>query len=163
MLPLQSERLTVREFTLDELAEIYADPRVRWWEPAPFTRDQTRDAIARNIELYERDGMGEYAVVLRTDERLIGVCGPVFRDIEGELLPELGWELRPDQWGHGYATEAARAALTRTRELGLHTIYSLIVPDNVRSQGVARRLGMTIERQVVWSARRHDLWARELP
>jgi RimJ/RimL family protein N-acetyltransferase len=166
MLPLRTERLIIREFVagdLDELADIYADPKVRWWEPAPFTREQTRLAIDGNLERYRRDGMGEYAVVLRSSGRLIGVCGPALREIEGDCLPELGWELRSDEWGHGYATEAAAGILTHAVDLGLRRVYSLIVPDNVRSQGVARRIGMTIERQVTWSDRLHDLWARDLP
>jgi RimJ/RimL family protein N-acetyltransferase len=107
--------------------------------------------------------MGEYAVVLEGSGELIGVCGPVYREIEGALLPELGWDLRRDRWGHGYATEAAKAVLPYAAELGLRRVYSLIDPANTRSQGVARRLGMAIERRVTWAGRPHDLWALDLP
>jgi [ribosomal protein S5]-alanine N-acetyltransferase len=163
-LPLRTERLVVREFTaddLDELAAIYADPKVLWWEP-PFTREQTRAMLEHSLARYREDGIAEYAVVLRDSEALIGVCGPVYRDIEGERLPELGWDLRSDLWGHGYATEAARAVLTHARQLSLRRLYSLIVPANERSRRVAVKLGMTIERQVVWAERTHDLWTLDL-
>jgi len=165
-LPIDTGRLTIREVTmadLDELAVIYAHPEVLWWEPAPFTREQTAEWLARTIGRYRDEGMGEYAVLLRTSSELIGVCGPVYREIEGERLPELGWDLARERWGHGYATEAARALLPHAAELGLRRVYSLIDPRNARSQGVARRLGMTLERRVTWADHPHDLWALDLP
>ncbi len=164
-LPLRTTRLVVRAFTLadlDALAVIYADPAVLWWEPAPYTREQTRAMLERTLARYRDEGMAEYAVVLGATHELIGVCGPVWREVEGERLPELGWDLRHDCWGRGYATEAARGVLTHAADLGLRRVYSLIVPENVRSQGVARRLGMRVEREVVWQGERHDLWALDL-
>jgi RimJ/RimL family protein N-acetyltransferase len=52
--------------------------------------------------------------------------------------------------------------LAHAAELGLSWVCSLIVPDNERSRAVARRLGMTIERQVDWNGRLHDLWTLDL-
>jgi [ribosomal protein S5]-alanine N-acetyltransferase len=164
-LPIHTERLIIREVTRADLAElgaIYAHPEVLWWEPASFTREQTSEWLERTIGRYRDEGMGEYAVVLRQSGALVGVCGPVYREIEGERLPELGWDLARERWGHGYATEAARAVLPHAGELGLRRVYSLIDPVNGRSQGVARRLGMTLERRVVWAGRPHDLWALDL-
>jgi ribosomal-protein-alanine N-acetyltransferase len=163
-LPLQTERLVVRELTtadLDDLVAIFSDPQVLLWEPA-FTREQLRELIEESLSQYRADGVAEYAVVLRASDALIGVCGPVYRDIAGERLPELGWDLRSDRWGHGYATEAARGVVAHARDLGLPRLYSLVAPGNVRSQGVARRLGMTVERRVVWRERDHDLWALDV-
>ncbi len=164
-LPLHTERLLVREFTmadLDALAVIYADPDVLWWEPAPYSREQTQAMLELTLRRYRDEGIGEYAVVREATAQLIGVCGPAYREVEGERLPELGWDLRRDCWGRGYATEAARAVLVHAAEIGLRRLYSLIDPSNERSQGVARRLGMTIERRVVWADRPHDLWALDL-
>jgi [ribosomal protein S5]-alanine N-acetyltransferase len=165
-LPIDTGRLIIREFTvadLDELGAIYAHPEVLWWEPAPYTREQTLDMLELTLTRYRDEGMAEYAVVLKTTAELVGVCGPVYREVEGERLPELGWDLRRDCWGHGYATEAARAVLAHAAGLGLRRVYSLIDPANVRSQGVAQRLGMTVERRVLWADRPHDLWALGLP
>jgi [ribosomal protein S5]-alanine N-acetyltransferase len=165
-LPIRTERLTVREFTmadLDELAAIYAHPEVLWWEPAPYTRERTQAMLELTLERYRDEGMAEYAVVHEASGELIGVCGPVYREVEGARLPELGWDLRRDCWGQGYATEAARAVLPHAAGLGLLRVYSLIDPGNVRSQGVARRLRMAVERRVLWADRPHDLWALDLP
>jgi RimJ/RimL family protein N-acetyltransferase len=165
-LPAVTERLVVRELTpadLDGLAGVFGDPAVLWWEPAPFTHEQSREALERTMRRYREDGFGAYAVVLRATDELIGVCGLVLRDVEGERLPELGWDVRSDHWGRGYATEAARAVLAHAADLGLRRVYSLISPDNERSRGVARNLGMTVERQVMHAGLVHDLWAASVP
>lgn len=163
-LPLHTERLIVREFTiadLDALATVFADPVVLWWEQAPYTRAQTQNWLDVTVARYREDGCAEYAVVIASTGELIGDCGPTFREIEGQRLPELGWDLRSDRWGQGYATEAARGVLTHAADLGLTRVFSLIAPQNERSRGVARRLGMTLEREVSWSGRPHELWSIE--
>jgi RimJ/RimL family protein N-acetyltransferase len=55
---------------------------------------------------------------------------------------EVGWHLHPDCWGHGYATEAARAVVERGFELGLPEVYAVVRPGNEPSLAVCRRLGM---------------------
>jgi RimJ/RimL family protein N-acetyltransferase len=70
--------------------------------------------------------------------------------------------MRSDRWGQGYATEAARGVLTHAADIGLRCVCSLITPGNARSQGVARRLGMSIDRRVLWAERPHDLWTLDL-
>lgn len=164
-LPLLTDRLIVREFVaadLDEAAEVFADPRVLWWEPAPWSPAQTAEYLARVAAGYREDGMAEYAVVLKATGRVIGDCGPVLRTIEGVREPELGWDLRSDHWGQGYATEAASAvARYALTALALPRLVSLIEVSNERSQGVARRLGMRVERSLVWAGLPHDLWVME--
>jgi ribosomal-protein-alanine N-acetyltransferase len=57
---------------------------------------------------------------------------------------EIGWRLATACWGHGYATEAARAALAfGFNALGLDEIVALTAPDNLRSRRVMERIGMT--------------------
>ncbi len=164
-LPLETERLVVREFAdgdVPALARAFADPEVIWWDQAPFTLEEARSWVARAREMYVRTGVGLYAVLLRAGRRLIGDCGLVARVIEGEQAVEIGWHLERDAWGQGYATEAARGVLTHAADLGLHRVCALIVADNVRSRRVAAKLGMTIDREVEWGGRPHDLWRLEL-
>ena len=114
-LPLETERLVIREFMDDdapELARAFADPEVLWWLTERFTVDAARAWVARARDGYGRSGMGLYAVCLRDGERLIGDCGLVVQTVESHALVEIGWHLERDAWGRGYATEAARAVLT---------------------------------------------------
>ena len=76
--------------------------------PQTFTRDDAERWVTRSLERYRRDGYGLFAVVLKSDGEVIGNCGPVRQDVEGESLLEVGYHFRRDHWGHGYATEAAR-------------------------------------------------------
>jgi RimJ/RimL family protein N-acetyltransferase len=55
---------------------------------------------------------------------------------------EVGWHLHPDSWGHGYATEAARAVIERGFGAGVPEVYAVVRPGNEASVAVCRRLGM---------------------
>ena len=146
---------------LAEIAEIFGDPKVTWDRPEAMTRQQVREWLEAVLRHYHDDGMGECAVVLRSTERVIGDCGLVMREIEGERLPEFNWDLRSDMWGNGYATEAARAVLAYSAGFGVRRICALIKRQNERSRRVAARLGMRFERAVEWERGAWDMWVIE--
>jgi len=100
-------------------------------------------AMARRIRAHlSREGWGLWAVEVKGGAPFIGFVGlskPEWRDDV-----EVGWRLAKTAWGHGYATEAARAALAfGFDQLGLAEIVSFTVPANLPSQRVMERLGMT--------------------
>ena len=86
-----------------------------------------------------------------------GVCHPGW--LPGwERTVEVGWRLRRDAWGHGYATEAGRAGLAYGLErLGLPEIVAFIHPRNHRSAAVAARLGLELRERIPHPQRPHDL------
>lgn len=78
-----------------------------------------------------------------------GLLGWPWLEFEAHFAPcvEVGWRLAREHWGHGYATEAGRAALEFGFErLGLEEIVAFTVPDNVASRRVMERLGMHHDR-----------------
>jgi RimJ/RimL family protein N-acetyltransferase len=94
----------------------------------------------------------QLAVTLKAGSRLIGNCGirlSASRDVPPERLyheAEIGYELAPDEWGHGYATEAAREIVRfGFDELGLHRITAWTVADNTASVRVLEKIGMRLE------------------
>lgn len=98
-----------------------------------------------HLEQWRRFGIGKFVVELRRDRLVVGRVGVQLLDpetwepAEGPGgRPELGWTLRPEHRGNGYATEAGRAVLDW---LDAPHVISLIAPDNLRSQRVAGRLG----------------------
>lgn len=68
----------------------------------------------------------------------------VFAELNTDPVVEVGWRLKRSAWGHGYASEAARAVLALGfEEFGLREIVSFTTLGNVRSQAVMQRIGMT--------------------
>jgi RimJ/RimL family protein N-acetyltransferase len=144
-----TERLILRPWRDSDLpafAALNADPRVNRFLPGPLDRRQS-DAQAANIRAYlEENGYGRWAVEVPGVADFIGFVGLVEARFGSHFTPcvEIGWRLSPAHWGHGYATEAARACLAFGFErLGLEEIVSFTVPDNLRSRRVMEKIGMT--------------------
>jgi ribosomal-protein-alanine N-acetyltransferase len=114
--------------------------------PSMLSREQS-DALARNIsDAIEQDGWGLWAVEVVDGPRFIGFVGLNEPRFEAHFTPaiEVGWRLARAHWGHGYATEAAKASVDfGFRQLDLQEIVAMIAPANERSRAVAERLGMT--------------------
>ena len=77
--------------------------------PAPFDEDKTRSWIQWNLDNYKKCGFGLWAVVLKETGEFIGDCGITIQDIDGEMLPEIGYHIHKKYWRKGFAKEAARA------------------------------------------------------
>jgi RimJ/RimL family protein N-acetyltransferase len=143
-----TQRLLLREWRdadVDEFAAINADPAVMEYFPETYTEERTRRFVARIRERWAELGYGLWAVELKDTGRFIGYVGLWPATFPAHFTPavEVGWRLAADQWGHGYATEGARAALNYGFEtLGLEEIVSFTSVLNLRSVRVMERLGM---------------------
>jgi RimJ/RimL family protein N-acetyltransferase len=143
---LTTDRLTLRGWRDDDLdayAAITADPEVMRFMGGPLDRADTWRQMAFIAGHWALRGYGLW--VVERDGELIGRIGLL--NPEGWPGLEVGWLLSRGAWGHGYATEAARAAMEHAwRELGAQELISLIAPDNTASRRVAQRLGMRATR-----------------
>lgn len=91
---------------------------------------------------------------------MIGDCGPVWQEVEGMRELEIGYHIRRDHWGRGYATEAARAAMAYAFEkFPVERLISLIRPENLPSRRVAEKNGLVIDREIDWKGIRHFVYA----
>jgi ribosomal-protein-alanine N-acetyltransferase len=160
---LETERLALRRFRSDDVDAIFAiigDEIAMQYYPKTFNRSDAVQWIERNLRRYREHGYGLFAVTLKNGADVIGDCGVIRQEVEGETLLEVGYHLRRDKWGNGYATEAARACVG----LAFHTygagkVISLIRPENMPSRRVAERNGMKLERQVVHFGLPHLVYA----
>ena len=104
--------------------------------------------IDRQRTHYAERGWGQWATVERASRRMIGVCGLIlWPTMGGREEREVVYLLARTDWGKGFATEAG----TAIREYGRAIrpdLVSLIYPDNAASINVARKLGMTWEKEV---------------
>jgi [ribosomal protein S5]-alanine N-acetyltransferase len=154
---IETERLILRHFTDSDVDAVFAvigDPLTMKYYPQRFTREDALRWVTKSQERYRTDGFGLFAVVLKSSGDVIGNCGVVRQDVEGESMLEVGYHFRRDYWGHGYATEAARGCMDYAfRHLVAPKVVSFILAENQPSRRVAERNGMTMERQVIF----HDL------
>lgn len=162
---LRTPRLTLREFTpqdTDALTQVLSDPETMRYYPAPCDRSAVEAWIARNIRRYQNDGAGLWAMELNTTQELIGDCGIILQQVEGEPLYEIGYHLRRDFWGQGLATEAAIACRDWAfANLKTDRLISLIRPENLSSRRVAERVGMRIWKEIDWRDLRHCVYCIE--
>lgn len=152
---VSTERLLLRRFALDDLdalAAVFAKIEV-WQFPfgRAFTRAETQGFLETQVAHWDTCGVGCWLVVERANDRVIGYAGLSVPTFLPEVLPalEVGWRFDPEVWGRGFATEAARAALTEAfTTLGLDEVCSIPQSDNGASVRVAERIGMHRERIV---------------
>lgn len=146
--PLRTNRLILRTWQPSDrepFAELNADPGVMEHFPAPLTPPQS-DRLADRIEdLWRVNDWGLWAVQIAEDQSFAGFVGLNRAEFSAPFTPavEVGWRLARQHWGQGYATEAARAALSYGfQELDLLEIVSFTSTTNSRSQRVMAKLGM---------------------
>lgn len=143
---LETQRLILREYTLDDfdaLYEIMSDAETMQHYPAPFDQARTRRWIEWNLENYQKYGWGLWAVVLKETGEFIGDCGITLQNIDGQLLPEIGYHIHKKYWRRGFAKEAARAVRDWVFEnTNYDTIYSYMKYTNVASYSTALANGM---------------------
>jgi RimJ/RimL family protein N-acetyltransferase len=145
---LVTERLLLRAWRPGDregFAALNADPRVMEWFPATLSRGES-DALADSIEQRLADqGWGLWAVEVPGVAEFIGFVGlnPA-EAILGYPAVEVGWRLAGEQWGRGYAPEAATASLAYGfSALGLEEIVSFTTVANAKSRRVMEKIGMT--------------------
>jgi RimJ/RimL family protein N-acetyltransferase len=151
MSELDTARLKLRHWSPADLvpfAALNADPQVMEFMPGRLSREASDAAAALAQARIERDGFGLWAVQVHGGAPFIGYVGLQVPSFAAHFTPcvEIGWRLARDAWGHGYATEAARACLCHAfGTLTLPEVLAFTVPANVRSRAVMRRLGMTLD------------------
>src|ERR1041385_6289615 len=164
---LESERLVLRWFREEDFpsyVEIASDPEVMKHIGGTQTQLEAWRAMAAHIGHWYFFGYGVFAVEEKSSGKMIGRIG--FMNPPGWPAFELGWTLRRESWGKGYATEGARRALEYAfTELDRDHVISCIAPTNVNSIKVAERLGETVEgqtellgKQVLIYGISHDKW-----
>jgi RimJ/RimL family protein N-acetyltransferase len=165
---LRTPRLVVRDWSEDDAAAalaIYGRSEVaRWLSPAvPVIADE--ESMRATLRAWIADtaaseaGIGHWAVTLTgpdgtTDGTTDGTAGGtapgrLVGGVSLHPLPveeqdvEIGWQIAPEFWGNGYATEAGRGLLERAFANDVDEVFALVRPANRRAEAAARRVGMT--------------------
>lgn len=145
---LQTQRLFLRELTpsdFNSLCKILQDKQVMYAYEHAFSDAEALDWLERQISRYSTYGFGLWAVILKETGEMIGQCGLTMQDIGDKEVLEVGYLFQKAYWHKGYATESATACKEYAFDtLNATEVYSIIRDNNVASQNVAVRNGMSI-------------------
>lgn len=146
----RTQRLVARDWTVADVTAAFAiygnDEVTRWLGPQPRrpvdSLAQMRERIeALTARAAARPQYGLWPLELLSSGELVGAI--LVQPLPDSELVEIGWHLNPEHWGHGYATEAAAAAVTLAfGPRGLDRVVAVVEPANDRSLAVCHRLGM---------------------
>jgi RimJ/RimL family protein N-acetyltransferase len=175
---IETERLILRpwrEADREPYAAMMADPEVGYWLGGPFEAASSGARIDRFDASIAERGFGRYAVERLADQALLGHCGLAEIGAQLPVAPgvEIGWAIRRDSWGQGYATEAARAVLAEgLGRLNLLRILAYTSEGNARSQALMAKLGFERRQKLDFDhpalaedhpLRRHAVFVAEAP
>lgn len=150
-------RLELRQFHHTDAQGLYSmnsDPEVmRFTGDPPFPSVSSARQFLAAYDHYQQHGFGRWSVYRKTDAAYLGFCGLRFCTETGEV--DVGYRLLKQEWGKGYATEAAEASLKLGFEaFGLHQIIGRAQVANTASVMVLKKLGMA--RHVAFSEEGRD-------
>ena len=143
---METQRLLLREMNPEDfeaLFRVLGDPVIMQHYPYAFDEQRVRSWIERNMNRYRENGFGLWAVCLKDTGEMIGDCGLTLQNINGELLPEIGFHIRRDCQRKGYAKEAAMAVRNWAfRNTDYPALYSYCKYTNEPSFRTAEAIGM---------------------
>ena len=144
---IETKRLILREYTHKDFKALYAilsDPETMKYYPKPYDKSGTMRWLDWSLDNYQKYGFGLWAIELKENGEFIGDCGITIQNIDGELLPEIGYHIRKDHWRKGYAKEACAAVKEWFfKNTDYDSVYSYMNSENVASCATAASNGMT--------------------
>lgn len=146
---LETKRLVMRELTKDDADTVFAwqsDPRwLVYYEWSERKRDEFDELYARMVGFQHETPRTKFQLGIELDGHLIGDAGIRMNSPEANQA-DIGYEITPEHWGNGYATEAVRVLVEfGIDELKLHRIWSWCIADNTASSRIMEKLGMRRE------------------
>ncbi len=141
---IETSRLVLRAFTVEDAEAFYqlnTDPEVlKYTGDLPFASVEEARTFLEHYSEYKKHGFGRWAVLTKMDQRVIGWCGLKYNE-EGQI--DIGFRFFRNQWGKGYATEAAQATLHYGfTHLHLTEVVGRAIVENKSSVRVLEKLGM---------------------
>ena len=148
---ITTERLGLRRWIDDDFlpfAKMNKDLEVMRYFPSLLNDEETTAMMGRIKAHFDKHGFGLFALEKLSTKEFIGYAGFMVPSFESYFTPciEIGWRLRKEDWGKGYATEAAKACLHYGFEtLRFDKIYSFTSTINLKSEKVMQAIGMIKE------------------
>lgn len=153
MVVLETNRLLLRHPVigdLDALWALYCDPEITKYIPdAPRSREEAKEELEWHMHGHPKyPELGLWATIYRETGTFIGRCGLLPWTIDGQNEVEVAYAIARDYWGQGLGIEAAQGILQYGFDkLNLSRLICMIDPENIASQKVAEKIGMSFEKE----------------
>jgi ribosomal-protein-alanine N-acetyltransferase len=151
----ETKRLLLRHqiiSDLDDLWALYCDPEITKYIPdAPPSREEAREELEWHMNGHPKfPELGLWATIHKETGKFIGRCGLLPWTIDGQNEVEVAYAIAQEFWGQGLGTEAAHAVLEYGFDkLNLSRLICLIDPENLASQRIAEKIGMSREKEML--------------
>ncbi len=162
MLQIETERLTLRQFTPGDaefIIKLLNEPSFiqNIGDRGVRTLPDAEKYLANGpVSSYAKNGFGLLAVTLTDTGQLIGMCGLIKRETLKDV--DIGYAFLPEFWSKGYALESVQAVMSHAKEVvGLKRVVAIVDPANARSIRVLEKVGMAFEKMVRFSKDDIDL------
>ncbi len=156
---LTTKRLRLEKIGIehrDELYKLLSNPKVHKFFPKALDENESDEFFEKIQHRYQSDGYGFWAVIRRTDETFIGICGLLSQKIDGKNEIEVGYRISDQFWNQGYGTEAAKGCIMYAKDkLKTPSIISLIRSVNKPSIRVAEKNGFKLEKEAMFQELPH--------
>lgn len=155
---IKTARLGLRNWTENDLvpfAEMCADAEVMRYFPKPLTTSEVAALIERFQKHFDEFGYTYFAVDELATGKFIGFTGLMYQTYEAPFTPnaDIGWRLKQNAWGKGFASEAATACLDfGFKTIKLSAIYAVCPKQNQPSEGVMKKIGMHYDTKFIHPA-----------
>ena len=164
---IETERLSIRELNhqdIESLSNILLDYDVMKYS---FRNIKSTDDIKNYIEScllnYKKFGFGQWAVILKEKNNLIGVCGLNAGFEKDKDIIHINCRFAKLLWGKGLANEAIKGIIKFAKDsLKIPRVYALIEPENVKSIALIKRLCFSHQKSSIYKKRKLDFYLREL-
>lgn len=150
---LETDRLILRHQVpadLNDLWALYQDSEITKYIPdAPRSREEAREELEWHMNGHPKyPELGLWATDYKENGKFIGRCGLLPWMIDGQNEVEVAYTIARDYWGKGLGTEAAQGILNYGfGKLNLSRLICVIEPENIASQKVAEKIGMSFEKE----------------
>ena len=149
---LKTNRLIIEHFKdsdISEWAKIESDANVRRFvDGKVLSFEEARKYVEMNIRHYQKIGYGRYAVRLKENRNLIGICG----FLKENYGVDFGYRYSKISWGKGFGFEAAKVVLNYGfSELGLKTVVGLTAEENCGSIRILEKLGFKLQERLLFN------------
>ena len=150
---LETKRLILKPLIKKDLiclSSLLKDKDVmKAWEHS-FSDEEVLNWFETQITRYKEYGYGLMAVFLKETNQFIGQAGITKQEVNEKIVSEIGYLLKKEFWHNGYATECAIALKNfGFNKLNLNEVYSIIRDNNIPSQNVAKRNGMSKKSTII--------------